>query len=466
MSFDLHRRRILVTGATGYIGGELVQPLLDSGADVRVLARDKRRLRGRPWRHSVDICEGDAGSDDDLDRALEGIDTAYYLVHSMEGGEFAERDHAMATAFSEAAARAGVRRIVYLGGMHPTGELSEHLESRADVGRVFLEGPVPAVVLQAAVVLGAGSASFDMLRYLSGRLPVVIAPKWLRNRLQPIAVDDVVHYLLGAATLDGDVNRTFDVGGPEVLSYAELMQRFATVTGRSKRVIVTVPLLTPELASLWVGLVTPVDTGVARPLVGSLVNEVVAQEQDIRELLPKDGGLTGLDEALRTAENGLPRDTGPRNLALTSAAVAATALAGSLATDPGSRWYRRLDKPAWQPPKLAFPIAWTSLYADIVLASAAALTTLEREGKHGDATGFRRELAANLALNTAWSAVFFRAHRPAASTVVSAALAGSAIRLARRAGATRTRRGWALAPYAAWSAFATALSGEIARRNR
>lgn len=467
MTNDLQSSRVLVTGASGYIGGELVRPLLDEGADVRVLVRDTHTLHDRPWRREVDVVEGDATESADLDRALDDIDIAYYLLHSMDGGDsLGDRDRDMARSFADAAERAGVRRIIYLGGMHPAGELSEHLASRAEVGRVFLDGKVPAVVLQAAVIFGAGSASFQMLRYLAGRLPVMVAPKWLRNRLQPTAIDDVLHYLVGAATLDGDLNRTFDIGGPEILTYRQLIQRFATVTGRRKRAIFTVPVLTPGLASHWVGAVTPVPSAVARPLVGSLVHEVVSRENDIRDLLPKPGGLVSIDDALRAAERGSPVDTGPRNLLATTAATTATAALGSWATDPNSRWYKTIDKPAWQPPALAFPVVWTALYGTIAGASASTITTHERAGEQSEANRYRAALLTNLVLNAGWSLSFFRGKKPAAATVVSAALAASATDLARRAADTKPSRGATLAPYAVWCTFATALSASIARRNR
>lgn len=467
MSKGLKDTRVLVTGATGYVGGELVPPLLDAGADVRVLARDARGLDDRPWRAEVDVVEGDATQPADLDRALDGIDTAYYLLHSMDGGgHLGDRDRDMAQTFTAAAERAGVRRIVYLGGMHPGGALSEHLASRAEVGQVFLDGKVPAVVLQAAVILGAGSASFQMLRYLTGRLPVMIAPKWLRNRLQPIAIEDVLHYLIDAATLDGDVNRAFDIGGPEILTYQELIQRYAKVTGRRKRAIALLPVLTPELASVWVGAVTPVESTVARPLVGSLVHEVVARESDIRGLLSRPGGLVGIDDALRSAERASPTDTGPRNLLITTVATTAAAALGSWATDTGSRWYKSIDKPAWQPPALTFPVVWTALYGTIAGTSASTLTTHDRNDERTEAGRYRAALLTNLALNAGWSLTFFRGKNPAAATVVSAALAASSADLARRAGNTKPSRGATLAPYAAWCAFATALSASIARRNR
>ena len=298
----------LVTGATGYIGGLLVPRLLDDGWTVRVLTRASERLRSRDWADRVEVVEGDATSEADLRRALSGTDVAYYLVHSMDGGgDLARRDRELAEGFAAAASEAGVGRIVYLGGLHPEGaDLSEHLASRVEVGQILLDGPVPAAVLQAAVVLGDGSVSFDMLRYLTERLPVMIAPHWLRNRIQPIAIDDALHYLVGAASLPAEVDRAFDIGGPEVLTYEQMIQRFAAVTGLRRRVVVTLPVLTPWLASHWVGLVTPVDAGVAKPLVGSLVHEVVRREHDLDELvgLPQEG-LVGFDEAVRRAMRGV-----------------------------------------------------------------------------------------------------------------------------------------------------------------
>jgi uncharacterized protein YbjT (DUF2867 family) len=251
-------RTALVTGATGYIGGLLVQRLLDDGWTVRVLTRHRDSLSDERWRDDVDVVEGDAQSPDDLGRALDGIRTAYFLIHSMgQADDFAERDRELARAFGDAARDAGVQRIIYLSGLHPDEPLSPHLASRVEVGDILLRSGIPTAVLQAAVVIGLGSVSFDMLRYLAERLPAMVAPKWLKNRIQPIAIDDVLHYLVGAADLPADVNRTFDIGGPEVLTYADMLKRFAQVTGLGKRLIVTVPVLTPRLASYWIGLITP-----------------------------------------------------------------------------------------------------------------------------------------------------------------------------------------------------------------
>lgn len=299
--------RCLVTGATGYLGGRLVPRLLEDGFAVRVLARSPDRLRDVPWLATVEVAAGDVLDVASLESALTGVDVAYYLVHSMTaaGHGFEATDRTAAENFATAAARTGVSRVVYLGGLSPSsGELSPHLRSRREVGDILLASGVPTAVLQAAVVLGSGSASFEMLRYLTERLPVMITPKWVRNRVQPIAVRDVLRYLVGAATLPSEVNRRFDIGGPDVLSYAEMMAAYASVAGLRPRLLLPVPVLTPSLSSHWVGAVTPVPASIARPLVESLRHEVVCAEQDIKAFVPDPPeGLLGVDEAIRLALN-------------------------------------------------------------------------------------------------------------------------------------------------------------------
>lgn len=279
---------VLVTGATGYIGGRLIPELLDAGYRVRAMARHPDRLAGRRWADDVEIVTADAGDADQLAAALAGVDIAYYLIHSLgSGATFEQRDRSTALRFGALAREAGVGRIVYLGGIHPDDEvLSAHLGSRREVGEILLASGVPTAVLQAAVIIGSGSASFEMMRYLTERLPAMIAPKWLNNRIQPIAIRDVLRYLVGAADLPPPINRTFDIGGPDVLSYGEMMHGYAHVAGLPPRVIRTVPVLTPKLASHWVGVVTPVPTGIAKPLVESLIHEVVVKEDDIRQYIP------------------------------------------------------------------------------------------------------------------------------------------------------------------------------------
>jgi uncharacterized protein YbjT (DUF2867 family) len=297
-------RLALVTGATGYIGGRLVPELLRAGFRVRAMARHPDRLQGREWFDDVDVVQADAQDPEQLAAAMDGVDVAYYLIHSLGSGPtFEQRDRRTARAFAVAARHAGVSRVIYLGGMHPEEEtLSAHLDSRREVGEILLASGVPTVVLQAAVIIGSGSASFEMMRYLTERLPAMVAPKWLDNRIQPIAVRDVLRYLVGAASIPPEVSRTFDIGGPDVLTYRQMMQRYAAVSGLPPRVIRTVPVLTPKLASLWVGLVTPVPGGLAKPLVESLIHEVVAKESDIREYVPDPPeGLLGFDRAVEIA---------------------------------------------------------------------------------------------------------------------------------------------------------------------
>ncbi|ASU78728.1 NAD(P)-dependent oxidoreductase [Actinopolyspora erythraea] len=294
----------LVTGATGYIGGRLVPRLLADGHRVRCLARDPDKLRDVPWADQVEIVRGDVLDPDSTRAACEEVDVLYYLVHSMSGPGFAERDRRAASETSRAAGEAGVSRIVYLGGLHPPdqGELSEHLGSRTEVGQIFLAGPVPTVVLQAAVVLGSGSASFEMLRYLTERLPVMVTPRWVRNRVQPIAIRDLLHYLVRAAEIPEPLNRTFDVGGPEVLTYEQMMRRYAAVAGLPRRVMLPVEVLSPRLSSYWINIVTPVPKSIGAPLIDSLVHEAVRTEHDIDDhIAPPEQGLLGYEQAVRLA---------------------------------------------------------------------------------------------------------------------------------------------------------------------
>ncbi|MEU5890250.1 SDR family oxidoreductase [Streptomyces sp. NPDC047461] len=299
--------RCLVTGATGYIGGRLVPELLTEGHRVRCLARSPGKLRDHPWAGETEVVRGDVLDGAAVAEAMRGIDVAYYLVHALGTGDtFEETDRRAARIFGEQARAAGVRRIVYLGGLTPKGvperELSPHLRSRAEVGRILLASGVPTTVLRAAVVIGSGSASFEMLRYLTERLPVMVTPSWVRTRIQPVAVRDVLRALVGSARMPAEVNRAFDIGGPDILTYREMMTGYAAVAELPRRIILPVPVLTPGLSSHWVGLVTPVPAAIARPLAESLRHEVVCHEHDIARYVPDPPGHPlGFDEAVRLA---------------------------------------------------------------------------------------------------------------------------------------------------------------------
>lgn len=295
--------RVLVTGATGYIGGRLVPRLLEAGYEVRCLTRDPHKLTGVPWADRVEVAQGDASTEQDVTAAMQGVEVGYYLIHAIGSGDFESRDRETATVFGRAAKAAGLRRIVYLGGMAPEHErLSTHLRSRQEVAHILLGSGVPTAVLQAAVIIGSGGASFEMLRYLTERLPAMVTPTWVQTRIQPIAVRDVLRYLVGCAELPADVNRAFDIGGPDVVTYEQMMQTYARVAGLHRRLIIRVPLLSPALSAHWVNVVTPVPRSLARPLVESLVNEVVAHDHDIAQFVPDpDGGCLPLAEAVRLA---------------------------------------------------------------------------------------------------------------------------------------------------------------------
>src|SRR5215218_3899085 len=297
-------RTCLVTGATGYVGGRLVPELLAAGHRVRVMTRSPERLRDQPWAGEVEVAPADAADADQVAAACKGADVVYYLVHALgTGSEFEETDRRTARVMADAARAAGVGRLVYLGALEPQGEeLSPHLRSRTEVAEILLGSGVPTAVLRAAVVLGSGSASFEMLRYLTERLPVMVTPRWVHSRIQPIAIRDVLRYLVACARLPTSVHRCFDIGGPDVMNYAEMMQRYAAVAGLPRRRVLPVPLFTPSLSSHWVGVITPVPAGIARPLVESLRNTVVCGEHDIAEFVPDPpGGLLGFDDAVRLA---------------------------------------------------------------------------------------------------------------------------------------------------------------------
>jgi uncharacterized protein YbjT (DUF2867 family) len=294
----------LVTGASGYVGGRLVTALLNEDLPVRINVRDKKKISGQSWADAVEVAVGNATSFSEMKSALAGIHTAFYLLHSIGvGSDFDELEASMARNFAKAAEASGVKQIVYLGGIANDEKQSKHLASRARTGEELRSTSVPVLELRAGIIIGSGSASFEMLRHLTHRLPIMTTPKWVSNRTHPIAIRDVLWYLTKAAKLEKPVAGIYDIGGPEILSYAEMMQKFAKCSGLRRRWIIRVPVLTPKLSSLWIGFVTPVPTRLARPLIGSLINETVADpKKAIDAIIPKPPeGLIDVTNAINLA---------------------------------------------------------------------------------------------------------------------------------------------------------------------
>jgi uncharacterized protein YbjT (DUF2867 family) len=297
---------VLVTGATGYIGGRLVRELLDEGLRVRVFVRDKAKTLGHSWANEVEVFVGDANTKSDLEHALDSVHTAYYLLHSLNiGRDFENVEHQMAKTFASAAQSMSIKQIVYLGGINNDTAQSKHLSSRTQVGQALRDSGIPTIELRAGMVLGSGSASFEMLRHLTHRLPIMTTPKWINNLTHPIAVRDVLWYLKKCALLSKPENGIFDIGGPEPLTYAQLMQEFAKVSNLSKRIIISIPVLTPTLASHWIGFVTPLPRSLAKNLVESLISEVVVDpKKDISKIIaPPPGGTLPVTTAIELALN-------------------------------------------------------------------------------------------------------------------------------------------------------------------
>jgi uncharacterized protein YbjT (DUF2867 family) len=286
----------LVTGASGYVGGFLIEELLKRGRRVRALARDPAKASQPP---AVDVRGGDAVSGRGLREALDGCRTAYYLIHSMgPDDDFARRDREAAVNFGEAAREAGVERVVYLGGLGPTGaDASEHLRSRHEVAELLRQRVPGLIYVRAAMIIGPGSASFEMLRHLVKRLPVMITPRWVDTRSQPVAIADVARALADVAEFERPPEEV-QLGGADVLTYREMMRRAARVLGRRSPAIVTVPVLTPRLSSYWVSLVTPVETGLVRPLVDGLKSEMVVERPPPA---PINEHPLGFEDAVRAA---------------------------------------------------------------------------------------------------------------------------------------------------------------------
>jgi len=290
--------RVLVTGATGFVGGRLVPALVEAGHDVVALTRDANRYDAP---EGVTVAEGDVLEYGSFEHALEGVEAAYYLIHSMQAGdEFEERDRRGARNFARAASDAGLRRVIYLGGLgEDRNELSKHLRSRREVEYILEEGDYDLTTLRAAIIVGDGSASFDVIRQLGSRLPFMITPKWVRTPCQPIAIDDVIAYLVGVLDVPATAGNTFEIGGPDVLTYQEILARVTERILGFPPLILPVPVLTPKLSAYWIGLVTDVPTSVATPLIHGLKNSVVVNDTRIRTFVPIE--LTPFDEAVERA---------------------------------------------------------------------------------------------------------------------------------------------------------------------
>ncbi|MEF8797432.1 MAG: SDR family oxidoreductase [Salinivenus sp.] len=306
-------KTVLVTGATGYVGGRLVPCLLREGYDVRCFVRDAERLRAQPWGDKVDVAVGDALEAETVPPAMRDIDAVYYLIHSLGSGEegFADRDRRAASNVRTAAEEAGVDRLIYLGGMRPKGERqSKHLQSRIETGEVLRDGPIPVTEFRAAQIVGSGSLSFELVRYLTERVPVMICPSWVQTPTQPIAVRNVLQYLIAALEQPQSAGQIVEIGGTDVLTYEEMFRKYAAIRGL-KRWIVNIPFLTPRLSSHWVGLVTPVSNSIARPLIEGLDNEVVVDDPEVARTLFPDIELLSFEAAVRLALRRVESDELP-----------------------------------------------------------------------------------------------------------------------------------------------------------
>lgn len=350
------QRTVLVTGATGYVGGRLVPCLLREGLRVRCFVRNAARLRAQPWGDRVEVTVGDALEARTVPPAMEGIDAVYYLIHSLGAGEdaFAERDRRAAANVRNAAEGAGVNRLIYLGGMRPKGERhSKHLQSRIETGRVLRDGSIPVTEFRAAQIVGSGSLSFELVRCLTERVPILICPKWVRTPTQPIAIRNVLQYLVAALDRPDSAGEIIEIGGTDVLTYAEMFSTYAAVRGLH-RPIIHVPFLTPRLSSHWVGLVTPISNRVARPLIEGLDNEVVVEDpKKARALFPNIEPIA-YEAAVRLALRRIDSDEIPTvwNSAVSSAPHASDDTAQLDMTEGLYREVRQCTVDA--PPALAF----------------------------------------------------------------------------------------------------------------
>lgn len=295
---------IAVFGATGYVGGRFVPSLLEKGWKCRAVGRSLDKLKSRPWANhpNIELVKADVSDASSLETALKGVRAAYYLIHSMNPSEkdYKEADRKAASNFRQAAERNAVQQIIYLAGLGDDEDaLSDHLKSRREVESILKSGSVPVTIFRAAMIIGSGSASFEILRYLVDRLPVMITPKWVNTPSQPIAIRNVLTYLIECLNHEATLGRTFDIGGPDILTYDELMRIYAVKAGLPRRLIIPVPVLTPRLSSYWIHLVTPVPASIAKPLAEGLKNPVICRNKDILTIIPQQ--LLSAEEAMERA---------------------------------------------------------------------------------------------------------------------------------------------------------------------
>ncbi|MBI5032760.1 MAG: SDR family oxidoreductase [Chloroflexi bacterium] len=308
LSNSANQSLILVTGATGYVGGRLIPRLLEAGYRVRILARDPERLQGRTWLAQVEIVRGDVLKPETLDAAMHHVNAAYYLVHSMSDlADFRNRDLTAAKNFGNAAKRAGVGRILYLGGLgNPDTDLSKHLRSRQETGEALRQAGVPVTEFRAAIIVGSGSVSFEIIRTMTERVPLMICPRWVYTRIQPIAIRDVLSYLVEALRVPESADRVIEIGGADVQTYGEMILGYARARGL-KRWLIPVPVLTPNLSSYWVHWMTPISANIAHPLIEGLRNQVIVRDDSARQLFPQIQPLdyaSALQQALEQLQTG------------------------------------------------------------------------------------------------------------------------------------------------------------------
>lgn len=454
---------LLLTGAAGYVGRRLLRSLEAHGRRVRCLVRRPEALRETA--PATEVVVGDLLDEGSLHAALDGVTHAYYLVHSMSTeGEFAERDRQASRAFGSACRKAGVRRIVYLGGLGRGDHLSEHLSSRQEVGTILRSSGVPVVELRAAVIVGAGSLSFELVRGLVDKLPVLVTPTWVRTPTQPIAIDDVVAYLEEA--LEVEPAGIYEIGGADRLSYDGLLRGYARARGL-RRLLIPVPLLSPALSALWLSLVCPRQARVGRALIDGVRNETVVTDPAAERVFRRRP--TGIDEALHRAiaetPPAEPALRGRRSLAALGVSLlcclGAGAAGGVFTRGALSPWYDSLAKPSWTPPPGVFGPVWTALY---VLMGLAAWRVWRRDGLREGRLALG-VFGIQLVLNAAWPAIFFGARAPGTAFVEILLVWATVVAAASLMAVRSTLAGLLLVPSLAWLTFAVALNGAIWRMN-